>query len=227
MTYPMFTFNNGLPFGTHAPSVDQPGMLTNNQSDTSIWAADHFGYNVGSSGKHLQMTIPNRTTYNGTGISPIPPSVIANFGGLYCDNGSSTTPLNETCLWYTPDNTGNTYQLTRTISASFSLFGKFTNNYNTAGTDRTGGWTFLPGGLLFQYGFLSKPSGLGTDGSIEFPVQFNTTNIVVNLTLIAASTGVTTERTLSVVTEAEDHFSWNLTSGSSNYVGINWQAIGI
>lgn len=232
MTLPMYTFNSTVPASNNDPSIDQPKMLTNNQSENSIWQADHFGFNVNSSGYHQQARMPNRTTYNGTGLSPNPPTVISTFGGIYCDNTSSTTPTNESGLWYTPDNTGNTYQLTRTITGSYALFAKYTNNYNGVGTGLTGGWTFLPGGMLLQYGtYLGTSSGnpgIPSAPPITFPVAFNNAPYNLQITLISTSGGTSSQYVASVVKVTKTNFTWNMTNVPTNaYIGINWMAIGV
>lgn len=235
MTLPLWPFSTTVPAGPNNPSDDQPVMLQNNQSDSSIWATDHFGYNVNSGGYHQQTRMANRTTYP---LAPNPPTVISGFGGTYCDNGSSTTPLNETNLWYTPDNGGGKspkeiYQLTRTVSASYPLFAKLTNNYNGVGTTFFGGWTFLPGGILMQYGsyrgMVSGNPGIPNPiPQIPFPVTFNSLPFNIQITQISASGGISNSNLASVTTRATTFFNWNFTSVPTNaYIGIDWVAIGL
>lgn len=214
MSLPLYAFDNSIPFGTNNPSADQPKMLQNNQSDLSIWATDHFGYNVNGSGYHQQVRMGNRTV---TPLAPNPPTVITGFGGLYCDNTASTTTLNETGLWYTPDGTGDIYPLTRTIHGSYSLFSAFVNNYNTVGANFTGGWTFVAGELLLQYGATGLVSTAGI--TVPFPVPFKAApySVVITPEIVGGT------RTATVTAITSTGFT---ASASSNLTNIRWLAIG-
>lgn len=170
---PGFAFNANIPQPNDNPSNSQGQLLTNNQSNNSIWAVDHIGFNITNSGLHQQVRMPAEAL----------PSVQAGFGGLYCNTAGS-----ETNLFYTPDASGNIYQLTRTITASYPNFGtNLAYGAPPAGFSQVGGWTFLPGGLLLQYGLFSKAGALGTSGTIQFPVAFTSAVYSVNPTLIRAS----------------------------------------
>jgi len=69
-----FTWNNNVPNAPNNPSVDQPNMLTNTQSDNSIWAVDHIGYNAVNGGIHNVIRFNNQAA---------DPAAIAGFGQLY------------------------------------------------------------------------------------------------------------------------------------------------
>lgn len=49
---PNFSFTRDIPFATHNPSSDQPIMQTNTNSEDSIWAVDHHGFNDNLGGYH-------------------------------------------------------------------------------------------------------------------------------------------------------------------------------
>jgi hypothetical protein len=64
-----FTFNTSIPAAANNPSVDQPDMLTNNQSTDSILAVDHISFNTANGGNHLQVHMPffrSPSVVNGT-----------------------------------------------------------------------------------------------------------------------------------------------------------------
>lgn len=218
MTLPMFTFDNTTPFSTHNPSADQPIMLANNEADQSIWATDHFGYNVNSGGYHQQVRMANRTSYP---LAPNPPAVIAGFGGLYCDNTISVTSTNETGLWYTPDASGDIYQLTRTVTANYDEFGTFTT-YPPPITNQAGGWTFLPGGLLFQYGTYNiAAGGSGSLTNVVFPIEFTNANSPFSLVVSGKSSNA-----FQISAQSTTGFSIvknSISTGASFF----WIAIGI
>lgn len=220
MALPMISFNSSVPATGHNPSADYTVMQNNNVSDVSMWATDHIGFNTNGSGYHQQVRMPAETI----------PSVVAGFGGAYCKTATSTGASTETNLFFTPDASGNEYQLTRTITSNFALFGANTNNYNGVGTQFTGGWTFLPGGLIMQYGQLYINAGLAaSSGTIVFPIAFNATPYNLNMTLICKSTQTSQTQTLSFIDTqtSSTQFKWNLLSNPGNsYVGIYWTAIG-
>lgn len=227
MVLPQIDYDDSVPTTGHVPSADYSTMQANAVADVNIWATDHIGFGTPGSGYHQQVRMPNYTVNS---ISPNPPTVVAGFGGLYADNTTSTGVSTETGLWYTPDVTGNAYQLTRTITGSFSLFSANTNNYNATGTQFNGGWTFLPGGLLMQYGQYYKNTGIvGSTGTVTFPVSFSAAPYNISLTLICKSTMTSQTQYLSVLDTftSSTSFQWNLLSTvGGSYVGFYWTAIG-
>ncbi len=220
---PQLNFNNNVPLATNNPSADQGPMLSNNISNQSIWDVDHIGFNTNGTGYHQQVRMPNYTT---TPITPIPP-VIAGMGGTYCDNTISTGATNETGLWYTPDASGNKYQLTRTVTASFATFGNNINNYTGSNTALTGGWSFLPGGLLLQYGRADYGSSLPVSGTITYPVRFDVGAFSIQMTL-TSNNGTPGNATVSRRGDGPSSFAWesNSSSSNNNYDGFYWVAIG-
>ena len=50
------TFYNNIPAANNNPSLDQPKMLINNQSEALIWPVDHIGFGIAGSGTHEQTT---------------------------------------------------------------------------------------------------------------------------------------------------------------------------
>lgn len=54
-----FEFNTGVPNEDNNPSVDQPDMLINTNSENSIWTIDHISYNSNNGGNHLQTGFPD------------------------------------------------------------------------------------------------------------------------------------------------------------------------
>jgi hypothetical protein len=97
-----------------------------------------------------------------------------------------------------------------------------TGKFGTFGTNP--GWTFLPGGLIMQYGKISVNAG----GA--FPVNFSVTytNVPYSITL-AGTRGTTNSSSVFVVqgSEATGGFSIFNTSGTSGgIVNCYWMAIG-
>ncbi len=68
-----FNFNSSIPAANNNPSVDQPDMLTNNQSTDGILAVDHVSFNTANGGQHKQVTFNNK---NVPGAQTDPQSVL-------------------------------------------------------------------------------------------------------------------------------------------------------
>lgn len=123
-------------------------------------------------------------TASGAGV----PATAVNEGGVYVDVGTSPAEAN---LFYRGENSGFNYQLTRAISASTASFS--TNSVALGSANGFGGWTFLPGNLLMQYGYFNP----NTSTTVIFPIAFTSTPFSVQLTPSVSSnttvrTGVST-----------------------------------
>lgn len=191
------TYITGTPASSHNPSTDQPDMLTNTNSIPSLIAIDHYGFNNNDGGRHLQVQLPV------LGVIPNPTGGLKNGEGtIYTKtvNGSSN-------LFYTPDLSGNEYQLTTINNTNFATFGP-----------HNPGWTFLPGGLYLQYGSLANVTN-GT--TVTFPIAYSTA-------LISFTIGVQNNSTTSST-------SWAKSISTSGFIlNVNqspmpivfWMAIG-
>lgn len=168
---PFFNYNRDIPFEDNNPSVDQPNMKTNTNSTDDLINVDHYSFEQSLGGLHKQVQMP----LSGGSPGMLPPGLIANEGTLYTKTVPSAPTLpDETGLFYTPDASTDEYQLTRTVHAKIATFS--TNP----------GWTFLPGGLLMQYGSVSVAIGpSGTD--VTFPVQFSTAVYSIQVTPVSTS----------------------------------------
>lgn len=144
----------------------------------------------GNRGKH------NFSEYIAQGSTP---TITAGECATYGRNFGGVTQLT-----FTHDATGNVYQLTRAIPASTASFAQAT------------GWTFLPGGLLLQYG---TGASTGATTAVVFPVTFTT---LYSITLSRRSTSSTYGYS-SPSTTGFDFVS------DSPSVGVNfgWMAIGV
>lgn len=130
------------------------------QLDASF-LVDHFTFSdlTADNGKHQQVTMPEK----GSG-----PTTAVNEGAVYTKVGTNPS---ETNLFFRAEDSGGSggfeYQLTHVDSTKTASFA------TNAGTN-TSGWTFLPGGLLLQYGLSSFIAAKGTATTISFPKPFVT-----------------------------------------------------
>lgn len=210
MPAPSPLYNVSTPTGTNKLSVDWVNLRNNTLAANTSFGINHFAFDNATSnnGKHKYVDM----------VSQSLPTIASGDGALYV-NTSTTTQL-----YYTPDDSGKIYQLTRTNVGNYS---KFSNNiaYGSppAGFTQVGGWTFLPGGMLFQYGFYGKSGGAGTSGNIQFPFTFSNLPYSIqislyqstlnNVVIIDSGTPPTTSQ-----------FSWKTLIAPNQ--GIYWTAIG-
>lgn len=219
---PLITYNRDIPDQPNNPSVDQPDMKINTNSVDDIINVDHYSFNDNLGGLHKQVRMP--------ALAARPAGLVVGEGTFYTKTVQvAPGPINATQAFYAPDaGAGLEYQITRTIDGVSGFFGVFVNDYNGVGVAYSGGWTFLPGGLLYQYGVYNAAT-LSSSGTIFFPVQFINTPFVVQPVLIAKVGGTTSLHTVSVISGSlgATSFQWNLDSSTAgSYTGIYWTAIG-
>lgn len=178
-----------IPFASNDPSIDQPNMQTNTNSISAWVDIDHYGFKDASNlgGLHAQVTMPI--------LAGLPARLLSTSGILYTKNVSvyTATPQNSNNLFYTAGTSSKEYQLTRCINnnTQFNLFGVNTVGYTPAVapvTSQNGGWTFLPGGLLLQYGFCNiTPAGAALF-TVVFPIEFTVNPYSITLSVTRTAT---------------------------------------
>jgi hypothetical protein len=228
----MTIYLNNIPTGLVKLSQDYINIKNNFSQLDITYGINHVPYSVAlNNGLHTVVNMVNNVSK---------PTIIDDTGALY------TRPFSgggNTDLWYTPDSSGYEYQMTRTSENAtlFNLFGKLTQNYIAAdgsgavGTQFYGGWTFLPGGLLYQYGSLWVSGGLpSSSGTVHFPILFTTAsptvqNIIISMTMISKDSGSSSNNTPSVQNNELDNgsFKWSAPSSGSGYLGFTWTALGL
>jgi hypothetical protein len=206
------TYNLNIPASGNNPSDDQPLMDVNTNAVNTILAVNHYSFNETNGGKHFQVDMPTQ------GAEPTPASGVLSGEGCFITN---TVTAGTTEEFYQADGQTDLYQITRTNHAFFSLFGDNTNNYNSVGADFTGGWTFLPGGLLLQYGFVNDPEEEDFD-TVQFPVTFTTGCFSITTTAVRSSTNVDTIYIKSVSASSFQYFN----TSDGGITGFYWIAIG-
>jgi hypothetical protein len=216
MTY---TFNAAIPQSSDFIDDSQGDLLNNNIAINGIFARNHVPMVdvTNGQGRHtfVEMT-------NSAGIPAPAGSLQDKSGTLYTKRGSSVSDL-----FYSNDNSGNQYQISNVVKTSdnnrFPAFGKNiplgVAPYNGFGS---GGWTFLPGGLLMQYGNAPADNVFGT--TIVFPVPFSATPYSIQLIPVVDDTSTIR---LSVLEGSQTalQFLTNSTK-SSHLISFYWVAIG-
>ncbi len=222
MTFAAYT--SGSPNPLNDPSVDVFTMQSNSNAIPQLIDIDHVGFNSTYGGTHEQVQLQELS-----GIAPpgIPTGLVGNgFGTLY----TNVTNANGE-LWYVKGASTTGIQLTGPYSPS-----TLTNNYTpqsgggAVGVNYSAGYTFIPGGILYQYGSFIKNSGISpSTGIVKFPATFtNASSIIVIVSPITPTDGTSQSHTISVIngTTTTTQFEWNYDSSTTSYVGFSWIAIG-
>jgi hypothetical protein len=206
-------YNLNVPNGPNNPSADQSLMQTNTNSIATFLDVNHIDFSQSNFGKHAFVEMPK---FGST------PTTLSGEGSLFTasTNASAGNPQ-ETGLIYTPDNSTDTYQLTTTSSNDYALFSHFSIGYNGNPNTFTGGWTFLPGGIFYQYGTATINTGV----NIPFPLEFTAKPYIV---MVNGFYNNTSRGFFWVMTTSNTGFTAAVRDSSGNDIltTINWFAIG-
>ena len=187
-------------------------IRTNFQQISDVEEINHIAFNQTGKGKHKFLQMPETGFEFDNNVTP--PTTSSSEVGFYAKKGANPAQTN---LFFRGESNGFEYQLTKAISASTGTFS--TNTAYVA--NHTGGWTFLPGGLLLQYGLRSSP---GTSGTITFPISFNSAPYQVSVSLYRFTGDH------SVIIDAGTPpgiTSFKYICDTSGSTGIYWTAIGV
>jgi len=206
---PFFSYNTGIPAANNNPSVDQPNMQTNTNSINSILNVDHYNFNDNEGGHHRQTTFVDQTI----------PTTAVGQSALY----SKTSGQSQ--VFATGNNSTDEYQLTRMIDASFAKFSLEVPLVASGTASGDGGWTFLPGGMLLQYGSCTNDSTSG-GSTFTFPVAFTS----VPFSMVATPGVADTNRyscNVTVLTTTQFRVDIHRNESSSSFAApFTWIAIG-
>lgn len=139
-----FTYTNNVPNPPNSPSVDVVNMQINTNSTSGIIAVDHVGFGVANGGTHNQSTYNTLTSGN--------PTTSGTQGAVYTNTIGSDIEL-----MYVRQNSSPTPDVVQ-------LTGPGSPNATFNGS------TFLPGGILLQWGF--NNALVSTTTLITFPIPF-------------------------------------------------------
>lgn len=199
------TYNNSIPQSSERPSDSQTELLGNFQALKTYLDRNHVAIATPSGdvdeGKHKFCQFPVQAT--------IPAGLIATDATIYSKAVSGNSEM-----FFSPDASGDEYQLTTSSSANIATFG--TNTTYVA--NNNGGWTFLAGGLIMMYGRRTSP---GSSGTVTFPFAFPSGSAPFSITLA-------NERGSARATGYDGASSTGFTyySETAGSTAINWIAIG-
>ena len=190
-------YQPNIPTGSVPLNIDYQNLRTNFTALNTIFGVDHLTYN-------------NATAQKGyhTNIHMVPagsnPSAVVGYGTLYNRTTNDGYDSDQTLFFLTGD--GKRLQLTSNVSPSLA---------NT-------GYTFLPGGLILQWG----RTNIQSTGNVPivFPLAF--ANAVYSAQVTYSITDNTTVRSgISAGTLSTTGFTWEGTN-SSQLRTLFWMVIG-
>jgi len=161
-----FDYIKNIPDGPNNPSVDQPKMKTNTNSINDLIGVDHITFNLNNGGFHTDIHISPQ------GADPAP---FAGVGQLYTKTVGA--PADQQ-LFY---------------ESGGGVINQLTGGANSATVN---GFTFLDGGILFQWGQykITTPDTLNGFFIITFPTAFPTTLFSVVATPFFTSSTIATNK---------------------------------
>ncbi len=142
-------YTGGLPNPPNFPSQDVGSMQTNTNSIETWVVQDHFGFNTadGSGGYHAKVSLQNIP------VHLTPPAIPAGTDGMmYAD-----TIAGISWPWWKWGNVpGQEFQITGSAAAAIPQIA-------------ADGYSFLPGGLIIQWGKFLSPNPLATNVPMNIP----------------------------------------------------------
>lgn len=208
------SYNPSIPNPTDFLSDSQGQIKTNFTAINAGLAINHYPLspNTTDTGKHKYVQLPEN----------------AAIATLVNENLLFTQPVGGvTQLFVKGETNGSEYQLTSIASGidpNFSTFG--TNGvYTTVGPiSFSGGWTFLPGGLLLQYGTVTNANG-NAQTAVPFPKSFKSTTVPFSIVTTMIRTGAGADVIYVVPTSPTD-IDFDVFNTSGNPRPFYWYAIG-
>lgn len=204
------TYQPTIPTGLVNLDVDYQNIQENfSQLDTQF-GIDHTAFSNNSTpplnGYHKAVHM----------VQQAAPAAVSNVGSLYCTTNNDGLSNDETLYYLTGGN--KTIQMTRNVQPS--------NN-------ATSGLTFLPGGMIMQWGFVTAQISFsaGQTGTVTFPTEFPndcyTVFTQIAYTSNAEKPGGDKVGNVSVLRSfSPASFSWTVHRLSSGYSRFYWIAIG-
>lgn len=199
----MSFYNPNIPQSTDFLSQSQQDIQNNFQQADTSFDINHYAFSnvTANNGKHSYIEMVNEAI--------LPVGLTDEEGTLYTKKVSG-----ESQMFYSPDDTGREYQMTNVIESEFATFGTNTNY----APNLFGGWTYLPGGLILQYGLSTTILPILP---ITFPITFPNNIFSLNTTN-SASSPVTMSLSVGTITTS----SFTVIPASSVLGGLYWTAIG-
>lgn len=215
------TYQANIPTGLVNLNIDYLNIQGNFTTLNNVFGVDHttFDNSTAQIGYHTVIHfIPNSTiiTNPATNYPPTPPATTAGFGQLWCPQ--ITDGFNTDEALYFQSGGGRITQLTSNI--------KILTGSNGA--------TFLPGGLILQWGIVIQALAATDSGNVvlnttgnNYKFGNNIFNVFTQLISSNGSLGVAGGNTLSILNTANiNQFQWVFVGKPATFTGFYWWALG-
>lgn len=216
----MSIYQAGVPTGRVDLDIDYQNIQNNFRQLNTTFSVDHLAFDnqTAQNGYHTSIHFNPVSTVasnapNNKPINNVPAAVakIAQLFGAQLNDGFGT----DSSLFF--------------LSGANKLT-QMTSNFLPSST--TNGCSFLPGGLAFQWGFVTKPS-LGWIRDVSTPFSFSSpqviypnNNFIVLATLLGTNTS-SSQGTIYIVSKSTTGFNWAFSgSSSTSFSGFCWISIG-
>jgi len=196
-------WDKNFPQNTDQIKDAPPDFQANWAAIEDTFSTDHNIPGATDEGEHKQVTF----------TAPISkPTGAANKAILYPkDDGSGKIQM------FAVDEDDNDYQLTNFMASNSATFGTNTT-YSGA---NSGGWTFLPGGLIMFYGTYTPGSSVSSPLFVVYPFAFPSGSAAFSI-LISTNTS---EKYIYYSNSTSTGFRFNFVTGPAN-IDATWMAIG-
>ena len=178
--------------------ASRDAIRTNFTTLETVLNANHVDIDASGEGKHKFMQMPEQSSA---------PTTASNEGGLYTKEADSVTNL-----FFRQENSGGGGGTEIQLTAA------------QAPTVATNGSTFLPGGLLMQWGKVTTP---GISGQVTFPEAYSAAPYSINITAQGSAVGVGSTAIPRVSSTIPTTTTFNYTGfGTLAPDFLYWMAIG-
>lgn len=211
-------YQPGIPTGTVNLDIDYQNLQTNFTQLNNIFGIDHTPLAVAqNSGYHQSVHLVSQSTVASNppnNYPPMPPPTVANIGQLF--SASINDGYNTGTALFFLTGAGNIRQLT--------------SNFTPQAAQN--GYTFLPGGITFQWGYKALPNSGFIIGAVDFAdanINFANNCFSVTTTLLSRPGGTnSSNNTLSVRSDltTKQQFTFDFNGNAGSYTGFYWVAIG-
>lgn len=210
----MPTYQPLIPTGTVPLNQDYQNLQGNFQVADTSFGTDHYAFSdaTANNGYHkvAHFVATSTVASNPPNNFPITPPPTVGLTGELFTTQSNVGLGNDELLWWQSGG-GTLAQMT----------------VNLTPVSSTNGYTFIPGGLILQWGIVSSTSGSGT---VTFPIAFPQAVFNITFGMIVTSGSSTTHAgqvyVKAIPSLTNSSFGWRQADLSPDATGFFWSAIG-
>lgn len=189
-------YNSLIPAANDLLSQSQSEIQENFAQIKTVIDINHITFADANQGKHLYLQLPEHAA----------PATAVNEAGLYANVGA-TSAVTE--LFFRRENNGSSIPMSEMVEIS-----------------ATNGWSYLPSGLIIQWGSASQSGGTSSS-TFALPRAFPTTFYSITATPNNTPSGSHTDIIMATLVESLTHFRVKRKTNFGTACSFNFFAIGI